>query len=128
MEPVKIKLNDHYKGDHWVGMTVGPVLINGAQPISNLAAVTLEFRDENDQLGHKFDSAPGAGEGTIVIDDAVTWEASIAPQALDLDAGPLDLRLSNSKTWYWDFKTTDATGKIITLYRGTIKVSEDVSV
>ena len=125
--PEKIKLNDHYKGDFWEGMSVGPVLINGVQPTVNLAAVRMQFRDEDDVLGHEFNEAPGAGEGTITITDAVTWEINVPEQLLDLDAGVVNNRLTNSKTWYWDFQTTDTNGRILTLYRGTIKVKEDVT-
>ncbi len=125
--PVKIKLADHYKGDFWEGMVVGPVLINEAQPDQNLSAVRMQFRNENDQLGHEFNTTPGAGIGTITIDDAVTWEVTVPPQLLNLDADPVSAGMKNTKTWYWDFETTDASGAILTLYRGTIKVTEDVS-
>jgi hypothetical protein len=125
--PAKIKLNDHYKGDYWEGMVVGPVLIDDAQPANSLASVRIQFRDEYDQLGHEFNTTPGAGIGTITIDDANTWEITVPPQLLNLDANPLESGMSNSKTWYWDFETTDSTGAILTLYRGTIKVKEDVS-
>ena len=127
MAPVKIKLEPHYKGDWWVGMLVGPVLINGAQPAATLTSVAMEFRDENDVLGHKFSSAPGAGEGTITISDAATWEVIVPEQLLDLDAGTSQNGSSNKKTWYWDFETTDSDGVILTLYKGTIKVLEDVT-
>lgn len=127
MAPVKITLNDHYKGDTWPGIIVGPVLINSVQPTSNLASVRLQFRDEDDVLGHEFNTVGGAGIGTITIDDPVTWEITVPAQLLDLDAGTVIKGMKNKKTWYWDFETTDANGDIITLYTGTIKVSEDVS-
>lgn len=117
MPPVKIKLLPHYKGDHWSGMAIGPILINDLQPGSQLASCRMHFRDEYGSLGHAFKTSPGAGEGTITIDDATTWEITVPVQALDLESG----------TWDWDFETTDANGTVLTLYVGTIKVIGDVT-
>jgi hypothetical protein len=126
--PEKIKLSDHYKNDTWEGMIIGPVLINGAQPSQNIVSARMEFRDKDDQLGYALDTSPGAGEGTITIDDAATWEITVAPQLIPgVDAGVSSNGSSNTKIWYWDFETTDAAGVVLTLYRGTMKVKEDVT-
>jgi hypothetical protein len=120
MAPVKVSLENHYKGDYWSGMVVGPVLINGAQPITALHAtegVKMQFRDEDENLGYTFATNPGAGEGTITVTDYNTWEFTVLAQLLGLNAG----------LWYWDLQTKDANGSILTLYKGNITVIEDVT-
>ena len=125
--PAKITLEDHYKGDWWEGMVIGPVLVNGVAPTATLISCKMQFRDEWDELGHEFNTTPGAGIGTITIDDAATWEITVPPQLLNLLTDESENGKNNSKTWYLDFQTTDSDGAILTLYRGTIKVLEDVS-
>lgn len=127
MAPEKIKLHDHYKGDQWIGMSVGPILINGATPPANLASVKIQFKDEDDNLGQEFNTTGGAGIGDITIDDAVNWVITVPEQLLNLDAGAHVAGMKNSKVWYWDFETIDANGAPLTLYKGTIKVLEDIT-
>jgi hypothetical protein len=129
MAPEKITIADHYNGDTWVGMAIGPILINSLQPPNTLASCKLEFRDEDDTLGYKLTTTPGAGEGTITISDATTWVVSIPEQLIPgVDAGDVTAGMKNKKIWYWDFETIDSTGKKLTLYKGTLKVYEDVTV
>jgi hypothetical protein len=118
MKPVNITLEDHYQGDSWVGMGIGPVLINDAQPPNTLSSCKLQFRDKFGQLGAILSTAPAAGEGTITIDNATTWEASIAPQLLSLPRPGI---------WTWDFQTTDSAGIRRTLYSGKIRVRGEVT-
>ena len=132
MAPEKITLVDHYKGDSWVGMIIGPVLFNGTAPLADLASCKLQFRDEFDALGQEFNIVGEGGAidgaiGLITIDDAATWEITVPVQPLNCDAGVSEDGSSNKKTWYWDFETVDADGVKLTIYKGTIKVFEDVT-
>ena len=127
MAPVKISLENHWKGDTWPGMVIGPVIINDEQPPVALASCKMQFRDGDDVLGHEFNSVPGQDIGTITIDDADTWEITVPEQLLNLDAGDIVSGLINTKYWHWDFETIDVNGKKLTLYYGKIKVKEDVT-
>lgn len=127
MAPTKVDLIDHYKGDTWVGMTVGPILINGTQPPTTLSEVNIDFKDKDDNLGYRLSSNPGAGEGTITIVDANTWEVLVPKQDLPLDAGDLEEGMKNKKYWYYDFQTIDSESTKLTTYKGKIKVYEDVT-
>lgn len=117
MPPVYIRLDSHYKDDTWTGMTVGPVLINTAQPEYTLASVKMQFRDQADQLGHEFNTVGGTGIGTITITNATTWVITVPEQLLNLTKG----------IWSWDFETINSEGTKLTLYEGIIKVIEDTT-
>jgi hypothetical protein len=120
MAPVKVTIDSHYKGDFWSGMVVGPVLINGAQPAAALHAtegVRMQFRDEDNNLGQEFSTVSGTGVGVITVTDYATWEFTVLSQLLNLYAG----------IWYWGLETKDVNGVIITLYKGTITVIDDIT-
>jgi hypothetical protein len=117
MQPVDIQLPDHTAGDTWEGLTIGPVLINGAQPSEALASCRLYFRKPNGTIGYKLKSAPGTGEGQITISNIDTWLIIVPEQVLPLAVGP----------WNWDFETTDAAGVIRTLYKGVLNITKHQS-
>ena len=117
MAPVTIKINEYYKGDSWSGLDIGPVIIDGAQPLLTLASCRMHFRDEDGALGYALNTVVTVGKGTIVISNTVTWEILVPKQILDLTAGK----------WFWDFETTDAAGNVLTLYKGSLKVKQDVT-
>lgn len=109
---------DHKRGDKWPGIaSVGPVLINDAQPALALARVRMQFA-----LGARryvIDSEAGDDvDATFVIDDADTWEASVAEIQDFLPA---------AGDWSWDMEFYE-TGKSspLTLYKGTLTVLADV--
>ena len=118
MIPVLIPpLPTHYMGDTWKGLLgFGPVLIDDAQPPNTLSYCRMQFRDRN-ELGYELNSAPEAGEGTLTISNATTWEITVPSQLLPLEKG----------VWSWDLETTDSAGTILTLYKGTIRVDRDIS-
>lgn len=118
MQPVEINLPAHTRGDTWEGLTIGPVLFNGAQPGSALASCRLYFRSLKGKiLIHKLKTTPGDGEGQITINNAVTWSITVPAQALPMPEGQ----------FYWDFETTDAAGFIRTLYCGVLTITQEQS-
>jgi len=117
MAPVTIKINEYYKGDSWSGLDIGPILIDGVQPLLTLASCRMHFRNADGALGYALNTVPTADKGTIVISNATTWEVTIPTQILDLIAGK----------WLWDFETTDSAGNVLTLYKGSLTVKQDVT-
>lgn len=117
MRPVPVTLNDHTRGDTWEGITIGPVMFNGAQPTSVLSSCRMQFRDDNDTLGYELNSVPATGKGPITITNSTTWVVTVPAQQLPLDAA----------TWRWDFETTDAGGVVRTLYSGILRIKADVT-
>lgn len=117
MQPVEVQLPDHTAGDTWERIHIGPILFNNAQPPESLQSCRWYFRDRKKVIGYKFKSSPGAGEGTITINDAATWDVTIPPTLMPLEKGD----------WHWDFETTDAAGVVRTLYHGVLKLTCDVS-
>jgi hypothetical protein len=115
--PVNIPFEPHYRNDTWDGVPIiGPVKINGLQPVVALASARMDFRSFGSKvLGHRLSTAPGVGEGTIAIVNAVTWEMTIPEQDLPLEAG----------RWDWDLETTDVNGRVKTYYKGTQPVIGD---
>ena len=118
MPPVPINLNDHVTGDTWEGISIGPVLFNGAKPPYALASCRLYFRDANNKsFAYGFKSSASDGFGLISITSGDEWRANIPAQPLPLHAG----------RYSWDFETTDSSGIVRTIYAGVLKVLEDSS-
>jgi hypothetical protein len=115
---VEISLLDHKRGDKWSGIhSIGPVLINGAQPSATLARIKTWFVHSSGAI-YKMDSLADQGQdATITISNATTWAASVAEQ---------ENFLQIAGTWEWDmefYATGDDTP--LTLYRGEITVHQD---
>ena len=115
-----IKLNDHKRGDKWVGIsTIGPVTINDEQPTLTLDRVRMQFRKGNNV--YKLDTDATERDAPITIVDATTWEVSVP----EVDTGFLDV----GGEWEWDMEFWE-TGKLapLTLFKGNIEVHCDVTV
>jgi hypothetical protein len=118
MEPVKIVLdNPYYEGDSWLGLRIGPVLINEEIPPATLASCRMQFRDSDGNLGYELNTVVEVGKGLITILDADIWDVLVNIQILPLDTG----------RWDWDFETTDNNGVVRTLYKGILKVIGDIT-
>ena len=118
MEPVKVDLPPHTRGDTWEGLTIGPVLFDGQPPPAPLKSCRLYFRKETgNALGYGFKSQVADGFGLISIIDAAAWHVQIAAQPLPLAIG----------TWCWDFEVTDTDDKVWTLYSGKLSILRDQS-
>jgi len=116
--PVEMTLDPHHAGDHWEGADIGPITIDYnddgvyVAPDYALASARWQFRpwDDLDTLSKGL--ATGA---EIVIDDADTWELTIAPLILGLTPGK----------YRWAFETIDVNGGVLTPYAGFITINPD---
>ena len=99
------------QGDTWGGI---PSITFDPAPNYNVASARMQFR------ASKVSPLPSATlsttDGTIVINNAVTWNFTVPVQNLALTAG----------TYNWQFQTTDSQGSIQTYMQGTIEVLLDV--
>ncbi len=115
---VTIPLPDTKRGDKWPGVpTIGPILINGAQPTAELARIRMTFRKGKSTF--TLDSDPAATpDAPIVISNATTWAANIpAVQSFLPEAG----------SWSWDMEFFSAgDSNPLTFYQGVIIVHPDV--
>jgi hypothetical protein len=124
MIPATVNLFDHYRGDTWDGMTIGPVMFNTGTavapvlvpPTYPVASCRMQFRSGG-TLGYELTNVVTAGKGLVTVTDATAWTFAVLPQLLPLDAGE----------WLWDFECTDTQGAIMTLYKGQINVVPDQS-
>lgn len=117
---IRLNLNDHKRGDKWVGITsIGPVTINGEQPPLTLDRVRMQFRKGNSV--YKLDTDATDRDASVTIVDSATWEVSIP----EVDTG----FLPTCGCWEWDMEFWE-TGKNapITIYKGNIDVHEDVTI
>ena len=115
-EPVQ--LDDHKLGDRWVGATIGPVTINGSTPSNPLTRVRMQFRLGTSVYTLDSDSSQ-TRDAAITIDDADTWEASIAE---------LDTFLATPGRWSWDMEFyVAAYSSPLTLFKGSILVHDQVT-
>lgn len=106
-------------GEIWDGIaSVGPVLINGLQPVHALSSVRMVlYWSYKKSAAVVFSTNPSDGQGEITISDAFTWELTVEPtqaEIMNLHPG----------TWLWDMYATDTAGHEITLYKGTLDVLE----
>lgn len=119
MTPVTINLEPAVRGDKWQGIhTIGPILVNDAQPTFPLSRVQMQFR-KGGALGMTLDSQPGAGIHPIIIANAATWFVQIpAVQPLPLSPGD----------WQWDIQFWEGADTAPqTFYRGRLSVEPDVT-
>ena len=84
-----ISLSDVVVGDGWIGVTIGPVTVNGETPGPDLERVRLVFRCG--QATYVLDS----DDDEIEITDANAWSASIAAR---------DEFLPRAGTWSWELE------------------------
>lgn len=117
---VLIALPDHKRGDRWPGIaSIGPVLINGAQPAAILTRVRMHLQNSS---GAKFKLDSNAGQSPnapIAIDNEVTWLVRI-PQVQSF--------ISVSGKWSWDMEFYQAgNSNPLTLYKGDLTVLNDTT-
>lgn len=117
---VEIALLDHKRGDKWPGIAaIGPVLINGSQPAATLARVRMHLQHSGGTK-YKLDSDAGQSpDAPIVIDNAITWAASI-PEVASF------VPISGRWTWDMEFYATGDTAPL-TLYNGVLAVTNDTT-
>jgi hypothetical protein len=118
---VEINLPDHKRGDRWPGIaSIGPVLINGAQPTASLSRVRMHFVRREDGLRYQLDSSAGeVPNAPIVISNATTWAVNI-PETQSF--------LSKNGEWDWDMEFYQIGKKSpLTLYKGKLTVGDDVT-
>lgn len=105
------------RADRWIGITsIGPILIDGAQPVVTLARVRMQFR-----LGaavYTLDTE-GTPDAPIVINDAATWEASIAA----IESGIFE----TAGKWTFDIEFYGTGQGALTLHKGDIQVYDDIT-
>ena len=108
----EISLADVKVGDRWVGVTIGPVTVNGDTPSQTLSRVVMTFR-----LGATTFTLD-SDDGDITISDSATWEVEIPAQ---------DSFLPRSGKWQWElvFWRTGVTSPW-TLYRGVLVCHDDL--
>lgn len=117
MAPLNVSLAPYYKGDTWEGFTVDDLLLDGSAPTANLASCRMQFRDKLGTLGYELNTVASDCKGTITIRDAATWSITVGGNILPLEAG----------TWYWDIEAIDANGKVLTILKGRLRVTADIT-
>lgn len=122
-EPAQLPKCVHYRNDIWKDgyRVLGPVTINGAPPLSPCLYARLQFRNIKDgSMGYELNSSPGAGQGTIIIDDPVNYKFTFPEQSLPLAAGD----------WECDFETyttANHTDSPWTIWRWKLQVKPDIT-
>jgi hypothetical protein len=108
---------DQKLGDRWVGMTIGPVLINAVAPAVTLDRVRIHFR--NGTLIYRLDSDATLRDAPITITTAATWLVTIpAVESGFLPAGG---------SWNYDAEFTGTGQGPVTLFKGSIFVHTDIT-
>ena len=122
-----ISLPDHKRGDVWGdpegnAVEFGPILINTVQPTNTLTKVRMLFRKRLGKSSERFlisTDATESPDAPMVIDNATTWEASIAA---------IENFLSPAGVWEWDAEFfQDGVTTPWTLYKGTITIYDDIT-
>lgn len=103
---------EYYRGDTWLGMTVS-TLINGVTPAVAAASARLQFR--KDTAIEELSSV----NGKLVITNPTDWIFSFPPTILTNIISP--------GQWDWDLEVTDVNGRVQTILRGILGVTEDVT-
>lgn len=123
MQPATLPETTHYRGDRWTDghRHFGPVLVDGVAPADPCLYCRVQFRQRKTGVfGYELNSAPVAGQGQITITDGAAYVFDLPSQELPLAVG----------SWDWDFETyttADHSDLPWTIWRGSIKIIEDVS-
>lgn len=105
-------------GATWPGLTSIVVTVDGVPPASALASAVIQFRKTpGGFLGYELSTAPAAGQGELVIEDADTWTISAPQQELPLSVGE----------WYFQLLTIDADDVTEKYWSGTITICQDIA-
>ncbi len=120
MSAVNICLPNHRSGDHWPGISsIGPILINGAQPDADLARVQMLLKHVHGDLFRLDSESDPAPDAAITIDNAETWAASIPA---------LDDFLTEVGKWTWEMKFFKQGQEApLTLYVGQFDVIRSIA-
>lgn len=109
-----VTLADYKVGDRWIGIgVIGPVTVNSQTPGDALTRVVMKFR--LGALTYTLDSS-GTSPG-ITISNAANWTATIPAR---------DSFLERDGLWEWDMEFHFGTASVWTLYKGQIRVHDDV--
>lgn len=129
-DPPFIELFNLVSGDTWRGIPqIGPVTIQGpddeapVQPSTTLVSVRLNFTREgarSPSIRFGTMDVPDA-DAPIVIDNAVTWEFSIAPVSPATWTPPAGVYTGH-------VETTDSDGLVLTIYKLQLTVTPDLTV
>lgn len=118
MLPSVYNISPFTAGDHWSGIPLITITVNGAAPASPLASARMRFAcmEENElQSGVVVELTSAAGKITIVSED--DWQLTVPQQAVP--------RLTGGR-WRWNIETTAADGTVKTYLRGEVTVNSDV--
>lgn len=107
----------HVRGDRWPGLTLGPILVDGAAPATTLARVRMHFKKGTSV--YKLDTDATDRDTAITITNATTWVATVP----EIESG----FLTTSGTWTFDIEFYGTGQGSSTLVTGDIRVLEDVT-
>jgi hypothetical protein len=113
MQPAKINFSTYFEGCTWEGFSSATTVT----PETALASVKMTFLHETKDYTFTYSSTPTASQGTITINDTVTWDFIVEAMVLPLPLGLYD----------FDLIATDTTGRIIPVYYGKFKISKNVA-
>ena len=117
---VEIDLQPHKRGDEWQGIpSIGPVLINDAQPTNALTRVRMHLTTRSGGLFRLDSDSSTNPHAPISITNATTWEVTIPA---------VDNFVQLDEPWSWDMEFyTAASTSPLTLYRGVLDVYADAT-
>jgi hypothetical protein len=111
---VNIEIPDYKLGDAWQGIQlIGPVVDETEEtPDGTLTRLSCTFIHSSGRVVHFDSDSSVRRNGTIAIENAATWEASIPSQAFLPVAGH----------WSWDMKfySSISTTRPLTCYDGVV--------
>lgn len=115
MLPSTYNIAPFIAGDHWSGIPLVTITVNGAPPASALASARMRFKSLDEPSAAVVELSSAAGKITII--SAANWQLSVPAQAVPaLTAG----------RWSWNMETTAANGTVKTYLRGELNVQPDI--
>jgi len=113
MTPAQRTLKAFTAGDHFPGIPLITIKVNGSAPSSALASARLRFQKHGTSTVVELLSS----NGKISIQSNANWQLTVPKQAVPgLTAG----------RWNWNLETTSAAGVVETYLAGNQNVFEDV--
>lgn len=112
--PITLVLDDHYYGDSWAGLSIGPILIGAAAPEVPMASCRMQFINyDTGVIGYEYSSEVADDKGSMTITNAATWCATVPKQGCPLTPG----------RWRWTIQIVDDNGDALTVHDGILKVT-----